>query len=167
MGGLGAMKNFFKKIETIASNLNIRFKHETPADDTLDSAAFTLDGVAYCITRKGQVWQACGGGSCQAEDLVADVLLHHFCWRLRNEEAHYEVQSSQPLEARRREAIRRSFDDYEFAETVVASSGWDHDGQDTYKRAVFLEQGGNPSRQVTFYVEFKPLSDEISAIGDR
>ena len=103
----------------------------------------------------------------QAEDLVADVLLHHFCWRLRNEEAHYEVQSSQPLEARRREAIRRSFDDYEFAETVVASSGWDHDGQDTYKRAVFLEQGGNPSRQVTFYVEFKPLSDEISAIGDR
>jgi hypothetical protein len=162
------MEKFFKKLEAIAASLNITV-HRDEAASSDEKAAFALDGITYTIAKDGQLWQVSHCSASQPESMVLDILLTHMMWRLQQEEKKYIQEGSQDriasLDARRREIIEQVYTTYRFDEEVVDDSGWEFNGLDAYQRPVFLLQPEQPSRKVTFYVEFCPGNAEIHSFG--
>jgi len=187
------MKNFFKKLAAIACKFNIVFRrHETSNDEADTEFDFTLDGVCYTLytkeippTNYGDKtlpgWEICGynihpasrkhpekkedvpiGLDAIAENLVDDVVLAHLQWRIKVEEEGYAYGS---LDGRRRAAAQAAFEACDFDFELAECSGWEFDGSDTFRRPVFIEQGQGPSKKITFYVEFKPGSEEVFSQG--
>jgi len=190
-----SMNNFFNKLAIIARKLNIDFKRiEKPNEKAATGYDFTLDGVCYALCAKetpptipGQKaiegWEVCGckihpasrkhpgergdipiGYDAVAETLVDDILLAHLKWRIQLEELHF-YNHGGGLDARRRFAAQCAFEAYDFDFEVAECGGWEFDGSGTFRRPVFVEQGQGPSKKITFYVEFKPNSEEIFSQG--
>jgi hypothetical protein len=170
-------------------------RDEKPNDEADSGYDFTLDGVCYTLCAKKilptlygqkavQGWGVCGhkihpasrkhpeekedasiGSSAVAESLVDDVLLAHLKWRIQVEEDGYSHGQEGSLDARRRNAAQSSFEAYDFDFKVAECSGWEFDGSDTFRRPVFSEPEEGPSKKITYYVEFKPHSEEIVSQG--
>lgn len=64
------------------------------------------------------------------------------------------------LEVARRQQIESIFEEAEFSSDVEDVSGWEFDGEDTFRRPVFLSNPGGDSLRVDFSVSFRPRTSE-------
>jgi hypothetical protein len=162
------MEKFFKKLEAIAASLNITV-HRDEAASSDEKAVFTLDDITYTIAKDGPLWQVSHCTASKPESMVLEILLTHMMWRLQREEQKYNEEKIQDqiarLDARRSAIIEQVYATYRFDEEVVDDGGWEFNGQESYQRPVFLLQPEQPSRKVTFYVEFCPGNAEIHSFG--